>query len=64
MWSELRARIRGMFGRGEFERDMDLEMRFHLEKRIAEFEKQGVSLKEAKWRARREFEPARRSTEE
>jgi putative ABC transport system permease protein len=62
--SELMARFRGLFRRAEFERGLDDEMLFHLETRIAELGKQGTGRHEAEARARREFGPRRRATEE
>jgi predicted permease len=42
-------------GRLHWERQMDSEMRFHLESLIADYVNQGFSQKEAELRARREF---------
>src|SRR5688572_2518083 len=41
--------------RSRMERDMDREMRFHVQARAADLEAQGVAAAEAERRARREF---------
>src|SRR5579871_1533850 len=48
-------RFRHLFGRSRFERELDDEIRFHLEARAEELESSGVSREEAMARARREF---------
>jgi predicted permease len=51
----LHSFLRAWVGRSRMERDMDREMRFHLEARAADLESQGMSPAEAERRARREF---------
>jgi len=55
MLQRLRSFTRAMLGRTAFERDMDDEMRFHLEARAAEHVRRGLTPDEAARRARREF---------
>src|SRR6266536_480708 len=54
-WSELRYRARAIFRRNEVERELDDELRSHLEHEAAKLERAGVSRAEAMRRARIEF---------
>jgi putative ABC transport system permease protein len=47
--------LRAWLGRSRMERDMDREMRFHMEARAADLESQGMSRADAERRARQEF---------
>jgi putative ABC transport system permease protein len=47
--------MRFPFGRRNWERNMDVELRFHLDQQIQEYMDQGLSRAEAERRARREF---------
>ncbi len=46
---------RALVGRGSFERDMDDELRFHIEARTADLIRGGVTPADAARRARVEF---------
>jgi predicted permease len=48
-------RLRKLFGRSHFERDMAEEMEFHIERRAADLTRSGLSAAEAERRARLEF---------
>ena len=54
-WSALTSFARAWIHRGRIEREMEAEMRFHLDARAADLEAQGVPRLEAERRARREF---------
>jgi putative ABC transport system permease protein len=47
--------LRAWLGRSRMEREMDREMRFHLEARAADLESQGMSRADAERRARQDF---------
>ena len=47
----LRARLRAFFGRGRLERELDSELRFHLDQQIAEHVERGLPTGEARRRA-------------
>jgi predicted permease len=49
------ARLRGLFGRGRLERELDDEVRFHLEMQIEDNLKAGMSPAEARHAAMRSF---------
>jgi len=49
------SRAVGVFRSGRLNRDLDDEIRFHLEARIEEYTSEGLSFAEASARARREF---------
>jgi predicted permease len=55
MLKKLLSFARAVRGRAAFERDLDDEMRFHLEARTAHFVREGLAPDEAARRARREF---------
>ncbi|HEV2181602.1 MAG TPA: ABC transporter permease [Gemmatimonadaceae bacterium] len=53
--SDVRYRLRALFSRGSLERELDRELRFHIEREADKYERQGVSHEEARRRARLEF---------
>ncbi|HSA57509.1 MAG TPA: permease prefix domain 1-containing protein, partial [Gemmatimonadaceae bacterium] len=53
--SELRYRLRALFDRGAVERELDAELRFHLEREAEKHVKAGMPRHEAERRARAEF---------
>jgi len=55
MWARLRSWTAAMLGRTRMERDMDEEMRFHIEAYAAELMQRGVPQQEALRQARLEF---------
>ena len=55
MLARLRSIWKNLRRRAESEQDMNEEMRFHLESRIDDFVRSGISLEEARRRARLEF---------
>jgi predicted permease len=57
-------RLRHLVGRAQFDRDLDDEIRFHLETRAAELEKSGLARADALGRARREFGRVTQAQEE
>lgn len=62
--SDLRFRWRALFRRAELERELDEELRFHLEREAANHERRGVSATEASRRARLAFGGVDRVKEE
>ena len=52
---ELRFRLRALFGRRDMERDLDAELRFHLERETEKLVAQGYRRDEAERRARLSF---------
>ncbi len=62
--TEILHRIAHLFGRRRFNRELDAELRFHLETRAGELEAAGLSRAAALSQARREFGPAARMQEE
>ncbi|MCX6544646.1 MAG: ABC transporter permease [Acidobacteria bacterium] len=55
MLDDLWFRLRAMFRRGRVERELDEELRFHLEQAVAAYEREGCSPDEARQRARLQF---------
>ncbi|MGH7461130.1 MAG: permease prefix domain 1-containing protein, partial [Longimicrobiales bacterium] len=55
MFSDLRLRLRGLFRRQQMERELDEELRFHLEHEIAKHVRAGVAPAEAERLARADF---------
>jgi len=55
LWSDLRYRWRALFERRELERDLEDELRFHLEREAEKYRGQGLSPDEAMRRARLAF---------
>jgi putative ABC transport system permease protein len=62
--SDLRFRCRAIFRRAEIERELDDELRFHLERETAKLERRGLDSEEARRRARLEFGGVDRVKEE
>jgi putative ABC transport system permease protein len=62
--SDLRFRCRALFRRAEIERELDDELRFHLERETAKLERRGLDAAEAGRRARLEFGGVDRVKEE
>ena len=54
-WSQLRSWLRAATGREELEREMDAELRFHMEAYAEDLVQSGMSRAEAIRRARLEF---------
>src|SRR5512133_1329408 len=55
MLEDLRFRLRSLFSRGSVERELDEELRLHLERQTAAFVATGLTEEEAARRARLEF---------
>src|SRR5947209_6341310 len=55
LWSDLRYRLRALFRRAVVERDLDDELRFHLEREAEKYQQAGVAPNEARRRARIAF---------
>src|SRR6185503_10892153 len=55
MLSRLRLGLRALFRRTEMERELDEELRFHLEKEIEQNLARGMGPDEARWAALRSF---------
>ena len=62
--SDLRFRCRALFRRAEIERELDDELRFHLERETAKLERRGLDSAEAGRRAHLEFGGVDRVKEE
>ncbi|HXI43958.1 MAG TPA: permease prefix domain 1-containing protein, partial [Bryobacteraceae bacterium] len=61
---ELARRLKYLWHRGSFDRELDDEAQFHIESRADELEQTGISRSEALSRARREFGSAVRMREQ
>src|SRR5215471_7395753 len=55
LWARVRSWTRAMLGRDRMEREMDEEMRFHMEARAADLERCGIPQAQALRQARLEF---------
>lgn len=55
MWTELIHRVRYLFRRSAFDRELDREIEFHVEARASELETEGLSAARALLQARHEF---------
>lgn len=64
MWSDLRYRLRALVQRGEMERELAAEMRFHIEREAEKYERQGLPRHEALRRARLVFGGVERMKDE
>jgi predicted permease len=53
--SDIRYRLRALFSRASVEQELDDEFRFHIEREVEKYERQGMSHDEAVRRARLEF---------
>src|SRR5215470_7996705 len=63
-WSRFRFWLLAILGRGRMEREMDSELRFHIEARAEDLARSGVRRGEALRRARIEFGGIERAKEE
>jgi hypothetical protein len=52
---KLKRRLRALFRKAEMERELDDELRFHLEKEIEQNLARGMNPEEARWAALRSF---------
>jgi predicted permease len=64
LWSDLRYRARALFRRRSMERELDAELRFHIERQAEKYERTGLSPDEALRRAYAEFGGVERIKEE
>src|SRR6185369_13878608 len=64
MFGAFLRKIGHLSKRNSFEEDLDAEIQFHLETRIADLQSEGLSKEEAMAQARREFGPRARAREE
>src|SRR5215211_4535684 len=64
MLSRLRLRLRALLGKAELERELDEELRFHLEKEVEQNLSRGMSPEEARLAALRSFGGVERVKEE
>lgn len=64
LWSDLRYRLRALVRRGEMERDLDDELRFHIAREAEKYERLGIAPEEALRRARLAFGGVDRTKEE
>jgi len=55
LWNDLRYRVAALIGRGRLERELDDELRFHVELEVEKLEKSGLPRAEAERRARVSF---------
>ncbi len=55
LWSQVRYRARALFRRAEMDRELDAELRDHLERETEKYEREGLPPDEAHRRARRAF---------
>jgi hypothetical protein len=64
IWTRVRSWLRAMLGRSRMERDMDTELRFHIETYAEDLTRSGVPGDEALRRARLAFGGVDRAKEE
>ncbi|PYU69472.1 MAG: hypothetical protein DMG52_28815, partial [Acidobacteria bacterium] len=64
MWSLVRSWLRALLRRSRMEREMDAELRFHIEAFAEDLVRSGVPREEALRRARIEFGGVERTKEE
>src|SRR5689334_23535842 len=55
IWSDARYRVRALFDRDALERELDAELRFHVERETEQLVRAGVPREEALRRARAAF---------
>ena len=55
MFSDLWFRVRALFRRRSVERELDEELRFHVERQVEKYVHDGMTCEEARRRARNEF---------
>ncbi len=63
-WNEILSRANYLGRRSQFDRELDDEIRFHIETRAEELEQEGMAAQAARERARREFGSQARVSEE
>lgn len=63
-WSDLRYRVRALLRRDDVERELDAELRFHVDHAAEKYERAGMSREDAVRRARLEFGGMDRTREE
>ena len=64
LWSDLRYRVRALVRRGDMERDLDAELRFHITREAEKYERLGMAPDDALRRARLAFGGMDRTKEE
>ena len=64
LWSDLRYRMRALVRRGQMERDLDDELRFHVAREAEKYERLGMAREDALRRARLAFGGMDRTKEE
>lgn len=64
LWRELERRLGYLFRRNTIDSELEEEIRFHLDTRVEELMETGLSKKDARIQARREFGPATRHRED
>jgi predicted permease len=64
LWNDLRYRLRALFQRNALDRELDDELRFHLEREAAKYERLGMTPASALRRARLAFGGVDRAKEE
>src|SRR5438094_4146782 len=64
LWSKVRSWVRALLRRSRMEREMDAELRFHIEAFAEDLLRNGVPREEALRRARIEFGGVERAKEE
>src|ERR1700749_3096508 len=64
MLERLWRRLRALLNRGELDRDLDTEVRYHLERQVAEHVAGGMTPEEARGAALREFGGVTQSKEQ
>ncbi len=55
MWNDLRFRVRSLFRREVVETELNEELRFHFDNEVEKYKRSGMSVEEAKRRARLSF---------
>ncbi|HTO74411.1 MAG TPA: ABC transporter permease, partial [Gemmatimonadales bacterium] len=55
LWSDIRYRMRALFGRASMERDLDQEVEYHLQRETERHVRSGLSPRAARLRAQAEF---------
>jgi len=64
MFDRIRMRLRALFRKEELERELDDELRFHLDRESARNRRDGMSQEDARYAALKSFGPLERSKEE
>ena len=55
MWNDLRFRLRSLFRREVVETELNEELRFHFDNEVEKYKRAGMTLEEARRRARLSF---------